>query len=436
MNDLSGRGHPDADQRADHRAGPDPDTDFEGGERWLGLQDNRWSDCSPVPRDIGGEHGNTATGGEAEPPLYADVAALFEGGLPDPPAPVLLTRTDGQAIFYAGQVNLLFGDPESGKTLVAMAAAAEAMHAGRRVAFIDIDHNGLIATVSRFLDMSVKEHLLRDPGLFRYVEPEDKAHLLAVVADLSCWRPAVVVVDSIGELLPLMNLSSNSPDDFTIAHACVLKPCARAGAAVIAVDHLPKGVENKANGPTGTAAKRRAVGGVAIRVVVEEQFSPGNGGSAYLTINKDRHGGLRRACPPNPGKEQVAGLFSIEDGTDDIVWTITGPKPGEVPAHDRVDPADLAALDLLDPPPSSVRDVKARCQWRTSRAMRVLKEWRSRRSPPVPRERGTTAQRALRTRGTAGEHVPQKQTNAQVERVPLFPPYVSGNGEHTLGAAR
>jgi hypothetical protein len=363
------------------------------------------TECSSVPGDIGGEQGNT--GWESDPPLYADVAALLDGGLPDPPQPVLLTRTDGQAIFYAGQVNLLFGDPESGKTLVAMAAAAEAMQTGRKVAFIDIDHNGLVGIVSRFLDMAVTEHILRDPALFRYVEPEDKAHLRAVVADLTRWRPAVVVVDSIGELLPLMNLSSNSPDDFTLAHTAILKPCAKAGAAVIAVDHLPKGVENKANGPTGTAAKRRAVGGVAIRVVVEDQFSPGAGGSAYLTINKDRHGGLRRNCPPNPGKEQVAGLFTIESDTEAIVWSITGPKSGEVPTRDRVDASDLAALDKLQPPPASVRDVKQRCEWSTARAMRALREWRSRRSPHVPQEQGTLEERAPRNQERPGNISPQ-----------------------------
>jgi len=388
-----------------------------------------WSGCSSVPGDIGEEQRNTGWDNAAgtDPPLYSDVGALLDGGLPDPPAPVLLTRTDGHAIFYAGQVNLLFGDPESGKTLVAMAAAAEALAAGRKVAFIDIDHNGLVAIVSRFLDMAVTEHLLRDPGVFRYVEPEDKPYLIAVVADLTVWRPAVVVVDSIGELLPLMNLSSNSPDDFTIAHTAVLKPCAKAGAAVIAVDHLPKGVENKVNGPTGTAAKRRAVGGVAIRVIVEEQFSPGEGGSAYLTVNKDRHGGLRRHCPPNPGKEQVAGLFAIEAGTDDIVWSIAGPKPGQVPTQDRVDAADLAVVDLLDPPPTSVRDVKQRCQWSTARAMGVLKEWRSRRSSAVPREQGTGEEHVPEARGTRR---PKRQVDPVIAAVPVFPPYVSRNGEH------
>lgn len=327
--------------------------------------------------------------GNAGTPLYTDVAALLDGDLPDPPAPVLLKRTDGRNIFYAGQVNYLFGDPESGKTLVAQAAAAEALTGGRRVVFVDIDHNGVEAIVCRFLDMGVSEESLRDPGMFRYVEPDDKAHLLAVVEDLKQWRPAVAIVDSVGELLPMLSLSSNSPDDFTSANMRVLKPLAVVGTCVVAIDHLAKGMDSRAQGATGTAAKRRAVGGVSIRVVVEEQFVPGKGGSAFLKIHKDRHGGLRQHCPPAAGKEQVAGIFKIASDPDRISWTVEGPRPGDVPKADRVDPADLAELDKLNPPPKSVRDVKDRLRWRSERAARALREWRSRRSPSVPGEQGT-----------------------------------------------
>lgn len=336
----------------------------------------------PVPDTRGGEHGNTS--------LYLDVAALLDGGLPDPPAPVLLHRDDGRAIFYRAQVNYIFGDPESGKTLVAQAAAAEALLRRRKVLFVDIDHNGAEAIVSRFLDMGVPEEVLRDIDLFRYVEPEDKAHLLAVVADAKQWRPAVVIVDSIGELLPLMNLSSNSPDDFTLAHTAVLKPLAQAGAAVLAIDHLPKSTDSRASGPTGTAAKRRAIGGVSIRVTVNDQFAPGRGGSAFLNLNKDRHGGLRQHCAPGKG-EPLAGLFEIDSTDGQIRWHVRAPKPGEA-GPGAVPAEDLAAVDALDPEPKSVRDARARLGWSNERTTAALREWRSKRSarsPTVPQEQGT-----------------------------------------------
>jgi hypothetical protein len=333
----------------------------------------------PVPHTRGRGTGNA---------LYLDVAALLEGGLPDAPEPVLLRREDGRSIFYAGEVNYIFGDPESGKTLLTEAAAAEALGAGKRVRFIDIDHNGAIATVCRFLDMGVPEEVLRDPQLFRYVEPEDKAHLMEIVKDAKQWRPAVVLVDSVGELLPLLGLNSNSPDDFTIAHTAVLKPLAKTGAAVLAVDHLPKNIETRAAGPTGTAAKRRAVGGVSIRVTIKEQFAPGRVGSAYLALNKDRHGGLRRHCLPD-GREPSVGVFTLDSTGVDITWSVSSPRLGEAAAAAGVKNEDVAALNKLNPPPTSVRDVKKRLSWRSDRAADALREWRSRRSPDVPREQGT-----------------------------------------------
>ena len=333
---------------------------------------------SPFPGTGGQEHGNTP-----DQPLYGDVAALFLTGLPDPPLPAALVRDDGNAIFYAAQVNYVFGDPESGKTMIGLAAVAEALNKGHRAVFIDIDHNGMASVACRLLDMGADEKHLGDRTRFRYAEPEDSAHLTRIVADLRKWRPHVAVLDSIGELVPLMRLSSNSPDDFTVVHANVLKPLAKAGACVIAVDHPPKNPDNAASGPTGTAAKRRTVGGVSIRVKLDEPFTPGRGGSAWLSINKDRHGGLRQFCPPPVGRaEAPVGKFIIDPGND-LRWRVKAARGIEdIPPADQVDEGDLTALDELDPPPSSVRDVKDRLSWGSTKATKALAQWRSRNVPP------------------------------------------------------
>ena len=196
-------------------------------------------------------------GPDPERPAYRDIAALLDGGLPSPPTPEVLARSDGVCLFYAGQVNLLFGDPESGKTFVALAAVAETLRWGRTALVLDLDHNGPAATVARLLMLGAPVTALRDQGRFRYVEPEDRWHVTAVVEDAGTWRPAVVVLDSIGELLPVFGASSNSPDDFTRVHAGVMKPLAMTGACVVCVDHLAKNTESRAQGATGTAAKHR-----------------------------------------------------------------------------------------------------------------------------------------------------------------------------------
>ena len=307
---------------------------------------------------------------------------MLAGGLPEPPAPLLLTRSDGHSLFYEGQVNVLFGDPESGKTLIALAALTELAIENRKSVFIDIDHNGADAIVGRLLALGVDPGYLSDPEHFRYLEPEDRNDLLDVVAFLRTWRPAAVVVDSMGELLPLLGRKSNDPDDYTGAHSDVLKPIAVAGAAVIGIDHLAKNTDSRAAGPTGTAAKRRAVSGASIRVTVKEQFVPGHGGSAWLTVNKDRHGGLRKHCPLGV-KEPPAGLFSLRPlGDGGLSWDITPPQQRDTEQIAGINAADLSALDQLNPPPRSVRDAAERLRWGNDRTTASLREWRRSRSVP------------------------------------------------------
>lgn len=319
-------------------------------------------------------------GTEPEPILYADVASMLDGTLPEPPAPTILRRMDGHALFYDGQVNLVFGDPEGGKTWVCLAAVTEQLNTGHKAIVIDLDHNGPAAIVSRLLALGASVSALRDPGRFRYTEPEDRLELLMVIEDMKAWRPAVAVVDSIGELLPLFGTSSNSADDFTSVHTRVLKPLAKSGAAVLAVDHLAKGQDSRAQGPGGTAAKKRAIGGVSLRVKVKDSFTPGKGGSAYLSVNKDRHGGLRAHCPTGD-REPLAGLFKLTvwhgEGTDDVLqWEVTAPMDGERNPDESVPPGDIAAMAALDPEPSTVDDAQARLKWNRQRTAKALKAFR------------------------------------------------------------
>ncbi|MSS84543.1 AAA family ATPase [Actinomycetaceae bacterium WB03_NA08] len=304
-------------------------------------------------------------------PLYFDVAKFLSGKMPPAPQPVAVQCDDGIGLFYANQVNLIFGDPESGKTWLALAAVVESLAVGRRCIVIDLDHNGAAATIRRLYDLGATPEQLSNPDLFRYVEPEDGPHLNAIVADLKQWKPAVVVVDSLGEVLPLYGASSNSPDDFTRVHTNVIKPMATAGACVLLIDHLAKGAESRQMGSTGTAAKKRAVGGVSIRVKVADQFTPGKGGSAHLSISKDRHGGLREHRPTGD-KEPLAGTFRLyPEGPKR--WAVIAPQDGQRNPSEAPPADDQAAILALDPPPETVREARERLGIRQDRAAAALK---------------------------------------------------------------
>ncbi|UXA19825.1 AAA family ATPase [Mycobacterium sp. SMC-4] len=312
------------------------------------------------------------------------MAALLAGKLPEPPEPDLLQRIDGHRLLYRGQVNVLFGDPESGKTFVALAATVEALNAGRTALVLDLDHNGVEATVARLLMLGANRAALADLNRFRYCEPESALDIFEVVKDCKDWQPTVAVVDSIGELLPTLKADSNNADDFTRAHTNVLKPLARAGAAVIAIDHLAKNNDSRAKGPGGTAAKRRALGGTSLRVKATRPFSPGNGGTALLLVNKDRHGGVRRhAARPEHGSEQSAGTFVLatdyEVSTGLGPWRVLNPSRCDRDPDETADPADIALLNAADPPPRTAEDARKVLRCNKDRANRAYRVWREER---------------------------------------------------------
>jgi hypothetical protein len=284
-------------------------------------------DAPPPDEAPGAEEYHAEYSDDADPrPQHFDVAAFFAGTAPEPPKPVLLHRTDGHALFYAGKVNLVFGDPESGKTLLTLAACAEALREHRRVVYVDLDHNGPEFILPLLAGFGASTETMSNPALFRYYDDLDTAlSMLLLVDECTLWRPAVAVIDSIGELLPMMGAKSNDADDFTRAHTTVLKPLAKTGAAVIEIDHLAKNFFSRSQGPTGAAAKRRPVGGLAVKVVCRRTFIPGKGGTAELLINKDRMGGLRRHSPA--GRPQSAGTFVVDtaDENDVIGWRVIPP---------------------------------------------------------------------------------------------------------------
>ena len=312
---------------------------------------------------------------DVERRLYVDIDALLNGGLPEPLAPSVLNFNDGVALFYRGQVNHVFGDPESGKTWVCLAAAADELRTGRTVAVIDLDHNGPDATVARLVQLGAPVEALRSLDRFRYIEPDDLPELRATVGNLTTRPAGVVVVDSLGELLPMAGASSNDADDFTRVHSNFLKPLAKEGACVLVIDHLAKGSESRAMGASGTAAKGRAVGGLSVRVTIKEQFAPSRGGSCTLAIKKDRHGGLRKHRDPTD-REPLAGTFKLNPDGATYPWSMYAPLDGERNPGEAADAALVDRLLALDELPATVAEARQVLSCQNAEAGRALKEAR------------------------------------------------------------
>lgn len=249
---------------------------------------------------------------DADVPVQFDVAAFLDGTEPEKPKPTLFRRSDGEFLFYGAAVNMLFGDPDSGKTWVALHALAQALQDGLSAAFIDLDHNGMAAILSRLTLLGVPTDALANPDIFWYAEPQDAEHMEEIVTGLHRWEPSIVVIDSVGELLPMLGLSSMRDDDYTLAHRRIFTPLVRSGAGVVLVDHLAKNADSRAFGASGAVAKKRAVDGLSLRITPARKFTPGQGGKSLLTVHKDRHGSVKANCPVEDSP--LAGEFMMSTG--------------------------------------------------------------------------------------------------------------------------
>ncbi|MHA3019529.1 AAA family ATPase [Mycobacterium sp. BMJ-28] len=264
--------------------------------------------------------------------MYVDVAAHLDGTSPEPD---LLPVGDDFSLFYPGEFNLVYGDTESGKTWLCLAAVVDVLTDDGTAVIIDVDHNGALSIVKRLQQLGLDRDILTDRERFRLAEPATHAELKSLVDSETAMKPTVVTLDSLGEVLPLFRANSNNADDFTMVHTEVIKQLACAGSAVLVVDHLAKNADSRERGPTGSHAKTRAVGGLSVRVTATRPFRPGEGGTAELELNKDRHGGIRRHfASPKP----IIGTFELVAKGDSLEYQVT---PG--PSKTKVD--DTAVMD-------------------------------------------------------------------------------------------
>lgn len=314
--------------------------------------------------------------------LYVDVAAVLRGSRRRARA-TIGKRTDGQGLFYKGKVNTLMGDPESGKTLIAACIAADVLAAGGSVLWLDLDHNGGADMVLLLQGFGVHTSVLMDRARFRLASEVlgDREDVLRAVADAAKWGPDYVVIDSVGELLPLFGASSDSADDFTLVNRQVASRLATQGACVVTIDHLAKGHDSRAYGASGTMAKKRAANGAYYEVQNVITFTPSNGGRADLRIVKDRPGNVRDNSPRD-GKRPTAASFALNrDAQDQPQWRFFAPDeaPAKPPTRMlavEVVESDVDKLRALDPAPTSKRDVMARMKWGGPRALEALRLYR------------------------------------------------------------
>ena len=224
-----------------------------------------------------------------EAPVFYDTEQLLDSDPNDTLDTVFLQRNDGVHAIYPGSHVALYGEPGSGKTMLAKFATMQALNAGYKVAHIDIDDNRkeIVAhDVHKF-----GAHRDKMLAQWRLAQPDSIDRLNSLWERLIADEYSLVIVDSMASLEGLTSADANMGLDFVQRiYLPYIKRLMNAGCAVISIDHTGKDRERK--GAMGSTQKL-AKSDLAIHVVLPESgegLVPGELGTVALYIDKDRYG--------------------------------------------------------------------------------------------------------------------------------------------------
>jgi hypothetical protein len=218
-----------------------------------------------------------------------DLDPVLRGEIVESP-PEFLTFTDGQPLFYAGKVNGIIGESESGKTWIALEAVKQALASSKRVLYMDFE-DAAPGIVSRLKSLGVTDFT----GL-SYMSPDEGFGTMAKIdlaETLHTLEPHLAVLDGFNAAMNVLGLDINSNNDATTFAQLLLKPVAATGVCLIYVDHVPKSKDARGKGGIGAQAKRAMTTGCTVAVHVLEPFGRGNTGRLALSVDKDRAGHVR-----------------------------------------------------------------------------------------------------------------------------------------------
>jgi len=242
-----------------------------------------------------------------------DLAALAASGIARPKASLVAVgpRSDKRFLLYPARVHWLTGEPGAGKTWIALMMACWVLWAGGRVILLDYEDCASMA-VDRLMALGVEPadlarvlYLPVDGAL----TPSSLAWLPSLIADHAI---ALVILDSIGVALAAERLDEDRAPPVNTFASSHLRPWARAGAAVLCLDHVVKATEDRGHWARGSGAKLAVVDGAAFTFTLTESFSQDRSGRGDLGVAKDRPGavGAKGQVVAKVGFEVAGGSIS------------------------------------------------------------------------------------------------------------------------------
>lgn len=205
---------------------------------------------------------------------------------------------------YPGGVHVLYGSRAAGKTWLAALWAAQEMRQGRHVAWYSFEpQRGL---TERLMACGAT----REAAPFfhhkaaRGAPPDEAVQQIAGQVELGKF--SLVVLDAMRGLQALIapGSSSNDSDAVELVNQRFLVPIARAGAAVLLLDHRPK---DTGNASAVGGERKESMADVVMRLENIRPFNREDDGYSRLTVTKDRYG-------YNGESDEYLGFFTMQSG--------------------------------------------------------------------------------------------------------------------------
>ena len=221
-----------------------------------------------------------------------------------------------------GRIHMVYGEPESGKTIIALSWVIICISRGEHVLYID--EEGGESSIARLLsDMGADPDLV-DQYVHYFPFPGiDKPGYPALIDYTERLNPAVVLFDSLTDMLSVSGLDENSGIEVTgwmleVATAVAKTP---ALPAVVLIDHVPKDTNNIRYSVASRAKKAKS--DVLWYVEKQADFDQTKTAAVDLHRHKNRPGSLPKFIRYIVGGEDGKLICHPFDATQDVISALS-----------------------------------------------------------------------------------------------------------------
>ncbi|MEU1572570.1 AAA family ATPase [Streptomyces collinus] len=311
------------------------------------------------------------------PTILTPGAGTFTfGGADDPKRPTLLQRTDGAGLIYRGSyTHSIAGEPESGKTWLALQVAKEFLATAKPFDDYVSRVLGVDGPVVAYLDYEADREQYEEriaalgipPERFFYVprlviprraNEVDADQILRLALDGKSLRPvfdawvtpvSFVIIDDVTKA---MSESGFAETNDAVAAWQMRLPnyLAARGITILMLDHLTKANDNTGRYPIGGVAKLAGVSGAQYILDSVKPIRAGSIGETDIRVAKDRPGRVHSHATDWRAYDKTARIGTlVHDATDPLNVSMHISPAGErITATKRAqDGLDQRLLDHL-----------------------------------------------------------------------------------------